>query len=160
MKFIAVAVLCVLSAFQAVAQTADQAPAYFTGMGVGFSRAASANPTLGIVFGMRAANTSGTWATLEFDNATGQTSTAQVGIMQDLATRGGWKLFALGQAGGATDPNGAIAAVFGGGGGMGYSLGKLWSKLDGLTTTGIVKAQKVNGSEVVLAYSFWLTKSF
>lgn len=144
------------------AQTApvETSPAYFAGAGLGFSRASNPQMTGGIVFGMRAANTEGTWAFLEFQNVTAVTSTMQVGVIQQFAKRGNWGLLGIGQGGAATDGQGAITAMFGGGGGPRYHLKGLWSRLDGLSLAAIVRAVKINGADVQLAFNGWLTKSF
>ncbi len=166
MKHLLAVLILLALAVPSVAQTATDQPAYFIGANVGFSRAASVNPTLGIGFGMRAANTDGTWATLEFANATAVTSTIQVGLRQVLAKRGGWSLIALGSAGGAvtqSDDSGqgsAITAMFGGGGGLAYDLTRIWSKLDTLSLEAQVKAVKINGTDVQLGFAGWITKSF
>ncbi len=159
-----VLVVCIFAlALPCAAQTTtDQAgqPAYLVGMGMGFSRADQPTANAGILFAMRAPNTAGTWATLEFTHVTAVTSSMQVGLLQELARKGRWSVLALGQAGGEMTPAGGVAAMFGGGGGMAYRLGGLWSKLDGLAVSGVVKAVKVNGTQVQLAFSGWLTKSF
>ncbi len=85
-----VLVVCIFAlALACAAQTNDQAgqPAYLVGMGMGFSRADQPMANAGILFAMRAPNTAGTWATLEFTHVTAVTSSMQVGLPEELARR-------------------------------------------------------------------------
>jgi hypothetical protein len=164
MKLLTLSLLILALAVPSVAQTSDQPIAYFAGAGMGFCRTSNPQTTGGLIFGMRAANTENTFAVLQYDNITGETSTVMVNILQYLSWRGNWGLFAIGGGGTATN-DGQLLGAFSGGGGMSLKLKALWGKLDGLTLSGAVKALKITGpdptiNQARLQFSGWITKSF
>lgn len=127
----------------------DSPPLYIVGAGIGFSRTDTPQTTGLVSFAARVSQI-GTYAETKFTNVAGRVATIKAGVRQDLARTGGVTLFASAAGGIATNGSGAAGAIFDGGGGLAYDLGRLSRRLTNHGLSVGLSAEKLTVTDPML----------
>lgn len=128
---------------------------YWMATGAGFNQYADKQVSGWVSFGVKMADKTYSYTTVE---TTAAGSSTRTGVAQLMVQRAGLKVMALGDAGSVTK-DGALGAAYSGGGVIAYDLSKVF-KISGLHAVFTVRA--LNGSVIGLqpAFAFGFGKAF